>query len=130
MKRLYVVYGADDRPFAETERLRFAYDQALENISNFWWPVSIDVYMREWRRWYRRECSNWDFYFIDRKNEAILPEDLSDMWVLWYNVINAETKEELELHYSKLAKLFELKLNDQAESVYNQFYSLKKKKND
>ena len=125
MKRLYVVYGPDERPFAETERLRFAYEQAMESIANNWWPVSIDIYMREWRRWYRWECANRDFYFIDRKNEAILPEDLADAWVLWYTVIYADTQEELE-HYGTIGRLFELGLNDNAALAFNKFYSVKK----
>lgn len=127
MKRLYVVYGPDDRPFAETERLRFAYDQALECIHNNWWPISIDIYLWEWRRWYRRECSYGDFYFIDKRNEAILPEDLLDMWVIRKNIISCETEEELK-KFVDIAQLFELEFNDYAKDVYSRFYSLNAKR--
>lgn len=125
MKRLYVVYGWDDRPFAECERFRDAYRQARECLGNGSEYITIDIYIRDWARWYTYECSYGDFYFIDRKGNAILPEDLSEMWVLWLNLFDLN-KDNIDL-LKDVAKTFEFELNDIGEWVYKDLYSIQRK---
>ena len=47
MKRLYVIYGGDDRPRAECEKFRDAYRQAKECLENGSEYITIDIYMRD-----------------------------------------------------------------------------------
>lgn len=123
MKRLYVVYWPDDAPFAECEKLRDAYSQARECFDNYWGHISIDVYFWEGNKWYTHECSYWDFYFIDRKWEAILPEDLGTMWVHWYGIFYCDNEQALN-DINNICSNCELELND----IYNKRKYLPHKK--
>lgn len=128
MKRLYVVYDWSDRPFAECERFRDAYRQAHECLQNNWGYITIDIYLRDWARGYTYECANGDFYFMDRKWEAMCSSDLADAGILWYNLIPAiHTLGGLEL-FQRVANCFEFTFDEVGLDVYKKFYSFKRKK--
>lgn len=130
MKRLYVVYDWNDRPFAECERLWDAYNQAKECLQNDWGYITMDIYMRDWARGYTHECSNGDFYFMDRRWEAMLSSDLADAGILRYTITpEIHTINELKV-LQRFANCFELELNDISLDLYKKLYSFKKKKNE
>lgn len=130
MKRLYVVYDWNDRPFAECERFRDAYRQAHECLQNNGGYITIDIYMRDWVRGYKHECADGDFYFIDRKWDAFLSSDLADAGILWYSIVpEVHTLKELEL-FQRVATCFDLTLDEVGLDVYKKFYSFKRKGND
>lgn len=130
MKRLYVVYDWSDRPFAECERFRDAYNHAQECLQNDWGYITIDIYMRDWARGYTHECSHGDFYFMDRRWEAMSSSDLADAGILRYTITpEIHTIDELKI-LQRLANCFEFELNDISLDVYKKLYSFKKKKNE
>lgn len=127
MKRLYVVYDWSDRPFAECERFRDAYNQAQECLQNNWGYITIDIYMRDWARGYTHECSQGDFYFMDRRWNAMSSSDLADAGILRYTITpEIHTIDELKV-LERLANCFEFELNDISLDVYKKLYSFKKK---
>ena len=129
MKRLYVIYGGDDRPRAECERLRDTYRQARECLTNGSEYITIDIYMWDWARGYTYECSGGDFYFMDRKRNVISSSDLADAGILWYSLTKSITLEDIE-KFEWVFRLFELGLNDISIDAYKKFYSFKRKKNE
>lgn len=129
MKRLYVVYDGSDRPFAECERFRDAYNQAYECLQNNGGYITIDIYFRDWARGYTYECANGDFYFMDRRWEAMSSSDLADAGIMRYTLTSEiTTLQELEI-LKRISQLFEFELNDISKDLYQKFYWLKRKKN-
>lgn len=127
MKRLYVVYDWNDRPFAECERFWDAYRQAQECLQNNWGYITIDIYMRDWARGYTHECSQGDFYFMDRRWNAMSSSDLADAGILRYTITpEIHTIDELKV-LQRLASCFEFELNEASLGVYKKLYSFKKK---
>lgn len=127
MKRLYVVYDWNDRPFAECERFRDAYRQAQECLQNNWGYITIDIYMRDWARGYTHECSQGDFYFMDRRWNAMSSSDLADAGILRYTITpEIHTIDELKV-LQRLASCFEFELNEASLGLYKKLYSFKKK---
>lgn len=127
MKRLYVVYDWSDRPFAECERFRDAYRQAQECLQNNWGYITIDIYMRDWARGYTHECSQGDFYFMDRRWNAMSSSDLADAGILRYTITpEIHTIDELKV-LQRLASCFEFELNEASLGLYKKLYSFKKK---
>jgi len=130
MKRLYVVYDWNDRPFAECERFWDAYRRAQECLQNNWGYITIDIYMRDWARGYTHECADGDFYFMDRRWEAMCSSDLADAGILRYTITpEIHTINELKV-LQRVASCFELELNESSLGVYKKLYSFKKKKNE
>lgn len=127
MKRLYVVYDWNDRPFAECERFGDAYRQAQECLQNNWGYITIDIYMRDWARGYTHECSQGDFYFMDRRWNAMSSSDLADAGILRYTITpEIHTIDELKV-LQRLASCFEFELNEASLGLYKKLYSFKKK---
>ena len=116
MRRLFVVYNTDDMPRAETESLEEAYDKARECISNDGGFVSIDIYEWENRLNLKWQCANGDFYFY-KDWESIIPDDLAETWVAWYNLIDAHSKDELET-CENLFRRCDIKLKDNLVDLY------------
>lgn len=127
MERLYVVYDWD-RPFAECAEFESAYHQAKECLINEWQDVTIDLYCWDWGRGYKYECQYWDFCFIDRRGDAILPEDLTKAWIYWVSILwPFNTVEQLEL-LSGMSDICEIDLNFLMKQKRKKLYSLNKKK--
>ena len=96
MKTLYVVYDCDDRPRGEYESLVDAYWWAMECGNNHWYPVWIDKFERPDRVKIKWHCENNDLWFTDEDWDWFGLDCVKDAWIIWYGLISAETKEELQ----------------------------------
>ena len=97
MKTLYVVYDHWDAPFAECDTLKQAYHQARECAENYWYPVYIDKFSWDEKlklKWY---CEYNDLWFEDERGEWHWMDCVEDFGIIWYSLIRAETRHELNL---------------------------------
>lgn len=127
MKRLYVVYWEDDRPIVESSEFKNAFLQAKEYLLNWHNHINMDIFFWSGSRWYTYECSHWDFYFIDRRGEAISSCDYDSAWIVWYALLWDTNIDQLET-IRPIAKIWEIELNDIGRDVFRNFYSFKGRK--
>ena len=93
---MYVVVDCNEQPYEQFDTIEDAYWWAMECWDDYGYPVYIDKI--EWKANSKAEVvvQDNDIWFIDDW-ESYWMDCAEEHWLLWYSLIVAETKKELQL---------------------------------
>ena len=93
---MYVVVDCNEQPYESYNTIEDAYRWAMECWDDYGYPVYIDKI--EWKANSKAEVvvQDNDIWFIDDW-ESYWMDCAEEHWLLWYSLIVAETKKELQL---------------------------------